>query len=111
MNMWAFLALVVIVPVIVEYFKTKEKYKQQLSSTGDELEQVQKQLESMEKRLENLEAIAATEPDNFESSGRRYREETMESENSGGYGITNDLDERDKNRKKVSEMAGRKQKQ
>lgn len=109
MNMWAFLALLVIVPVIVEYFKTREKNRQQLSSTNDELKQVKDQLKGIEKRLENLEAIAATDPEDFKNTGEHYND-NMNSMDSEEFSIQNDLDDKDENRKKVSELARQQQK-
>jgi len=108
MNMWAFLALIIIVPVIVEYFKTKEKNRQQLSSTHDDLKQVKDHLKSIENRLENLETIAATDPEEFKASGEYYNE-TMNSMGEEEFSLKNNLDDSEKNRKKVSELARRKQ--
>lgn len=95
---WILIPLVAIVGgLIVEYQKNKMKMMQQSQRNQNDVEDLQLQLDAMRKRIENLEAIAATEPEEFNG--------TVKGDNSE-IELENDLDKTAaENKKQVADIA------
>jgi len=74
MTLWTFLTIIITAGIISEVIKSRYKYK---SKAADQLEprmqamaeRYDQELEALKKRIRNLEAIAASDPQDFRSSG------------------------------------------
>ena len=102
MNLWTFLALIIIASIVFDYFKQREKSKQKLSSTNKEVDRLEDELAAMKKRIQNLEAIAANDPDEFAQNARDFDGTRSEESSESEFSMSNDLD---RNQSRVSELA------
>jgi hypothetical protein len=86
MTLWTFLTIIITAGIISEVIKARYKYK---AKASDQLEprmqamseRYDHELEAMKKRIRNLEAIAASDPQDFRSTGFEM-EDDLDSANS-----------------------------
>ncbi len=86
MNLWTFLAIIVVVSLIADYYTKHQKNKMRFQGNDKRIKEMDETIKKLEKRIENLEIIAVSEPDNFRdrADGRytsHYREKDPAEEN------------------------------
>ncbi len=96
MSGWIWVAIIAIVgSFIVEYQKNKMKMKNRSLQNEEEVDDLRKLVNTLKTRIENLEAIAAGEPDEFKTgSGAGMKEIEID-----------EIDPREENKQKVSDLA------
>lgn len=97
---WVLIPLVAIIGgYIIDYQKNKLKWQSQTSSNEKELDELQITLKKMVKRIENLEAIAAGDPESFESGFRSLNKIEVDDEESIKEGNMNEVARKVKNKR------------
>lgn len=93
---WILIPLVAIIGgMILEYQKNKMKLMNKSRQNEQEVDDVRKLVNSLKTRIENLEAIAAGEPEEFKTgAGAGMKEIEIE-----------EVDHKEENKQKVSELA------
>ncbi|MDX1637445.1 MAG: hypothetical protein R3281_05725 [Balneolaceae bacterium] len=94
---WVLIPLVAIIGgFILDYQKNKMKMMNKGRQNEQEVEEIRKLVESLKKRIENLEAIAAGEPEEFNTGAGRGMSEIE---------IDEEASMKKENQRKVSEIA------
>ncbi len=97
---WILIPLVAIIGAfILDYQKNKMKMMDQGRQNEQEVEEMRKLVDSLKKRIENLEAIAAGDPDEFNTGAGRGMSEIE---------IDEEEEFKEENKQKVSELANKK---
>ncbi|MGK7369888.1 MAG: hypothetical protein ACNS64_06705 [Candidatus Halalkalibacterium sp. M3_1C_030] len=93
---WVLIPLAAIIGgMILEYQKNKMKLMNKSRQNEQEVDDVRKLVNSLKTRIENLEAIAAGEPEEFKTgAGAGMKEIEIE-----------EMDHREENKQKVSDLA------
>jgi hypothetical protein len=93
---WVLIPLAAIIGgMILEYQKNKMKLMNKSRQNEQEVDDVRKLVNSLKTRIENLEAIAAGEPEEFKTgAGAGLKEIEIE-----------EMDHREENKQKVSDLA------
>lgn len=99
---WVLIPLVAIIGgMILEYQKNKMRLMNRSRQNEQDVDDVRKLVNSLKTRIENLEAIAAGEPEEFKSgAGAGMKEIEIE-----------EIDHKEENKQKVSDLADKRRTQ
>ncbi|MDR8393472.1 hypothetical protein NC796_20120 [Aliifodinibius sp. S!AR15-10] len=94
---WVLIPLVAIIGAfILDYQKNKMKMMDKGRQNEQEVDEIRKLVESLKKRIENLEAIAAGEPEDFNTGAGKGMSEIE---------IDDEMSVKEENQQKVSDIA------
>lgn len=98
---WIIAIVAIVGSFIIEYQKNKMKLMNRSRRNEEDVDDVRKLVNSLKTRIENLEAIAAGEPEEFKTgAGAGMKEIEIE-----------EVDHKEENKQKVSELADKRRTQ